>query len=156
MRKLIGILLMLCTWTGFALAQDAGAKKKAAAGSSVAEKLRQVERDWTDGQKAGDADKMGQLIADDWMSLGPDGQKVSKQQYLAEYKSGTNKMESIELGPMDVRVFGSIGVVQGSDTEKSSYKGKDSSGKYVWMDVFQKQKDGKWLAVRSEVTKVQP
>ena len=56
---------------------------------------------------------------------------------------------------MDVRVFGNIGVVQGSDTEKSSYKGKDTSGKYVWMDVFQKQKDGKWQAVRSEVTKVQ-
>ena len=59
------------------------------------------------------------------------------------------------MGPMDVRVFGSIGVVQGSDTEKSSYKGKDTSGKYVWMDVFQK-KNGKWQAVRSEVTKVQP
>jgi hypothetical protein len=31
--------------------------------------------------------------------------------------------------------------------------GKDSSGKYVWMDVFVKR-DGKWRAVRSESTMV--
>jgi ketosteroid isomerase-like protein len=139
---------------GLALAQGTAAKKPAAAGSSAAEELKQVERDWIAGQKAGDADKIGQLIADDWSALNSDGKKVNKQQYLADYKSGAEKFESIEVGPMDVRVFGDIGVVQGGDTEKSSYKGKDTSGKYVWMDVFQK-KDGKWQAVRSEVTKVQ-
>ena len=40
-------------------------------------------------------------------------------------------------------------MVQGSDTEKSSYKGKDTSGKWIWMDVFVKR-DGKWVAVRSQ------
>jgi len=44
-------------------------------------------------------------------------------------------------------------VVQGSDTEKSSMNGKDTSGKWVWMDVFAKR-DGKWVAVRSESTKL--
>jgi ketosteroid isomerase-like protein len=139
---------------GLALAQGTAAKKPAAAGSSAAEELKQVERDWTAGQKAGAADKIAQLLADDWSGLSFDGKKYNKQQYLADFKSGATKFESIELGPMDVRVFGDIGVVQGGDTEKSSYKGKDTSGKYVWMDVFQK-KDGKWQAVRSEVTKVQ-
>jgi hypothetical protein len=155
MRKLIVTLLMLCTWTGLALAQETMAKKPAMASSNAAAELRKAENDWTDGQKAGDVDKVGQLIADDWMSWGSDGKKVNKQQYLADIKSGAFKWESIENGPMDVRMFGSIGVVQGSDTEKSSYKGKDTSGKYVWMDVFQK-KDGKWMAVRSQVAKVQP
>jgi len=28
-------------------------------------------------------------------------------------------------------------------------EGKDSSGKYVWMDVFEKR-EGKWQAVRSQ------
>jgi hypothetical protein len=40
-------------------------------------------------------------------------------------------------------------VVQGSDTEKSMTKGKDSSGKYAWMDVFV-NRDDKWVAVRSQ------
>lgn len=155
MRKLVGLALVLCISIGLALAQGTAAKKPVAAGSSAAEELKQAERDWTAGEKAGDADKIGRLLADDWSGLMPDGTKVNKQQYLANFKSGANRYESIELGPLDVRVFGNIGVVQGSDTEKSSYKGNDTSGKYVWMDVFQK-KDGKWQAVRSEVTKVQP
>jgi ketosteroid isomerase-like protein len=153
MRKLVGLVLVLCIWMGLAQAQGTAAKKPAKAGSSAAEDLKQVERDWIAGQMAGDADKIGSLLADDWAGLNSDGKKANKQQYLADYKSGAEKFQSIEVGPMDVRVFGNIGVVQGSDTEKSTYKGKDTSGKYVWMDVFQK-KDGKWKAVRSEVTKV--
>ena len=41
---------------------------------------------------------------------------------------------------MDVRVFYNIGVVQGSDTERISFKGNDTCAKYVWMDVFQNAK----------------
>lgn len=52
---------------------------------------------------------------------------------------------------MEVKVLGNVPVVQGSDTEKSTSKGKDSSGKYVWMDVFAKI-DGKWQAIRSQNT----
>lgn len=40
-----------------------------------------------------------------------------------------------------------------SNTEKSKEAGKDTSGKYMWMDVFVKQ-NGKWQAVASESTKV--
>ena len=54
---------------------------------------------------------------------------------------------------MDVKVIGNVAVVQGSDTEKSSYKGTDTSGKWAWMDVFVKR-DGKWLAVRSQLARV--
>jgi len=41
-----------------------------------------------------------------------------------------------------------------ANLEKRTYKGKDTGGKYVRIDVFQK-KNGKWQAARSEVTKVQ-
>jgi hypothetical protein len=49
-------------------------------------------------------------------------------------------------------VLGSVAVVQGTNTEKSTTTdGKDSSGKYAWMDVFVKR-DGKWVIVRSQST----
>jgi hypothetical protein len=67
-------------------------------------------------------------------------------------KTGKFKLESFEFGPMDVKLLGSIAVVQGTNTEKStSADGKDSSGKYAWMDVFVKR-DGKWVIVRSQST----
>jgi len=54
---------------------------------------------------------------------------------------------------MKVRVFGNTAVVTGTDTEKSSYKGKDTSGKYVWTDVFV-QRNGRWQAAASQSVKV--
>src|SRR5215469_11182055 len=106
---------------------------------------------WT--EKAGDTDKLNQILADDWVAIGPDGKTETKQEFLANLKSGQMKMESFEMGPMQVKMVGGAAVVQGSDTEKSTSNGKDSSGKYVWMDVFAKR-DGKWMAVRSQTALV--
>jgi uncharacterized protein (TIGR02246 family) len=129
---------------------DAPAPAAAAAkGESVSHLIIQLERDWADAMKAGDADKVAQVLADDWMAIGYDGSKATKKSLVADVKSGKDKAESVDFGPMDVKVLGNVAIVQGSDTEKSVSNGKDSSGKWVWTDVFVKR-DGKWLAVRSQ------
>jgi len=118
-------------------------------GPSTAEAIKQLEHDWTDAEIAGDVEKLGQILADGWMGLSYDGKRETKQAVLADLKSGKSKLESVEFGPMDVKVLGNIAVVQGSDTEKSAIGGQDTSGKWVWMDVFVKR-GGKWVAVRSQ------
>jgi hypothetical protein len=150
MTKLVWTVLMLCAGVGLALADtQAPTAATPAKSPSVSETLKQLENDWADALKAGDADKAAQIVADDWKGIGFDGSKVTKQSLLADVKSGKDKAESIEFGPMDVKVVGNVAVVQGSDTEKSVTNGKDTSGKWVWMDVFVKR-DGKWVAVRSQ------
>ena len=150
MKKLVGTVLMVCAGIGVALA-DAPTPTAAAAakGPRVSQAIKQLEHDWVNAMKAGDLDKAGQIVADDWTGIEYDGSKATKQSYLADVKSGKDKVESVEFGPMDVKVMGNVAVVQGSDTEKSMTNGKDTSGKWVWMDVFVKR-DGKWVAVRSE------
>jgi len=144
MKKLAGTILLLTACVSLAFAQD-----KMAKAPSTADSVKQLERDWLAAEKAGDADKLSQIIAGDWTALGPDGSTTNKQTFIADYKSGKSKVETFEMGPMTVKVMGNVAVVQGSDTEKSKTEGKDSSGKYVWMDVFEKR-DGKWQAVRSQ------
>ncbi len=151
MKRLLGAIFLVTACIGMAFAQE---KTAPARGAGVADAVKQVEHDWTDAMKAGDADKLGQIIADDWVALGPDGKKETKQAFIADFKSGKSKDESFEFGPMTVKVIGNVAIVQGSDTEKSMSAGKDSSGKYVWMDVFAKR-DGNWVAVRSQLAKVQ-
>jgi ketosteroid isomerase-like protein len=150
MKKLVTVLVSVGTFAGLAFGQ-ASAKPAAtpAKAPSVSQIVKQLERDWVEAAKASDADKLGQILADDWVSISPDGAKQTKQSDLADVKSGASKLESFEFGPMEVKVLGNAAVVQGSDTEKSTSKGKDSSGKYVWTDVFAKI-DGKWQAVRSQ------
>jgi ketosteroid isomerase-like protein len=121
---------------------------------TVEQTLMQMERDWTDAVLKKDTAALGKILADDWVGLGPSGAST-KAQSLAELKSGDMKVESQTLGEMKVRVFGEVAIVTGSDDEKSSYKGKDTSGHYVWTDVFVKTK-GQWQAVASQGTPTSP
>lgn len=149
MIKSVGVFLLISACCGLGYGQ---ATKSTA--SADADALKQLERGWSEAQKSVDIDKLNQIIADDWAGIGSDGSRETKRQLLADVKSGANKLESFEIGPMDVKMLGNIAVVQGSDTEKSSNKGKDTSGKWAWTDVFVKR-GGKWQAVRSQSAKVQ-
>ncbi|MGO9641069.1 MAG: nuclear transport factor 2 family protein [Candidatus Acidiferrales bacterium] len=151
MKEFVGVVLLACACAGLVFAQT---QTPPANDSSIAQAVKQVEHDWTDAMIAANVDKLDQILADDWVAIGPDGSSETKAAYLADMKSGTLKIETFDFGPMDVKVLGNVAVVQGSDTEKSSYKGKDTSGKWAWMDVFVKR-NGKWVAVRSQNAKVQ-
>jgi ketosteroid isomerase-like protein len=144
MIKIFGVFLLV----GASFGPVYGQTPKPSASVS-AEAIKQLERDWSEAQKARDIDKLSQILADDWSGLAFDGARSTKKEFLNDVKSGASKIESFEFGPMDVKVIGTVAVVQGSDTEKSSAKGKDTSGKWVWMDVFV-NRDGKWRAVRSQ------
>jgi len=127
--------------------------------SSVEQTLIQMERDWSQvGMNKANIDKdaktMDRVMADDWVGLDFQGAANTKAQAIAHVKSGTSTTQSEDLGPMKVRVFGNTAIVTGSDTERSTYNGKDSSGKYVWTDVFV-NRNGRWQAVASESTRVE-
>ena len=154
MRKLVVAALFVCTWAGLALARPQAASAAAPAKvSTVSQTIKQLEHDWEESAKAGDADKMGAILADDWVRISPDGKMETKKDALAGLKSGTSKVTSDDPGPMDVKVMGKVVVVQGTSTEKSMANGKDTSGKYAWTDVLENV-DGKWMVVRSEATMV--
>jgi ketosteroid isomerase-like protein len=149
MKKLVLAALLISACSALTFAQ---ADKPAAKGPGTVASIKQLEHDWVEAAKANDMDKLGQILADDWAGIGPDGEKMNKQAYLDMYKSGKSKVESIDLGSIEVKVIGTVAIAQGTDKEKSTYDGKDSSGKYAWMDVFAKR-DGKWVAVRSQTAK---
>jgi ketosteroid isomerase-like protein len=150
MKNFLGAVVLVCACTAMALAQTG---MPTANGPSVSQTIRQLEHDWVDAEKAGDAKRLNEIIADDWVGIFYDGSKYTKQDVFAELKSGKSKLESLEFGPMEVKVLGDVAVVQGSDSEKSMAKGKDTSGRWVWMDVFVKR-NGKWMAVRSQSAKI--
>ena len=115
----------------------------------VEQTVMQMERDWAQALVKADVATMDRILADDWFGQGPPGGSSNKAGALAALKSGAPKYDSVTVGERKVRVFGDVAVVTGTQDEKSSYKGKDSSGHYVWTDVFVKRQ-GKWQAVVSQ------
>jgi ketosteroid isomerase-like protein len=148
MKSFTTKLLMTALAAGLVFSQG---QAKAA---SVSDELKQLENDWTAAAKAKDPVKLGAILADNWMGLEYNGKIIDKAKALSDLKAPGNSLDTIEMGEMTVRTFGNTAVVTGSDVEKSKEGGKDSSGKYIWTDVFVKQANGKWQAVSSQSTKV--
>jgi ketosteroid isomerase-like protein len=143
-KKLIAPILCMCVGAGVALAGP----PQPARDRMVVNVLEQLEQDMGDAMVRVDIDKLNQIYADDFATLGSSGKIITKQDVLQDFQSLHVKLESFEIGPMDVQVFGNVAVVHGSATEKRTRDGKDASGEFVWMDLLE-LRAGKWVVVRS-------
>ena len=160
MKRIVLVILFAALPVSLVFAQ-AGADKapakalagKAAATGEIQQQLVKMENDWAAAASKKDVDTVSGMLANDWIGIGMGPDPTTKAQYLADYKSGVAKIDSITLSNMKVRVFGNTAVVTGADDEKSSYKGKDTSGHYVWTDVFV-NRGGKWQAAASQFTQI--
>ena len=149
-KKLVGTVLFTCGCAGLVLAE---APKTQSNDPVVIGAVKQVAQDMGDAMVANDIDKLNQIFADDWATLGSEGKLITKQNLLSDFKSGKHKLEWFENGPVDVQVFGDVAVSQGSVKEKRTRNGKDTSGQFLWMDLL-KKRDGKWAVVRSAGARV--
>ncbi len=122
----------------------------AAAARAADEKaLLKLENDLTVAIRSRDLAVLEALLTEDWNLNGPFGTQT-RAQYVADLKSGAYKIESLSAPhDMKVRFFGDVAIVTGASEEKSSWKGRDTSGNWVWMDVWVRR-NGKWQAVASQ------
>ncbi len=115
----------------------------------------QSENDWTVAVVKKDYAAIERIVAKDWSGQSGAPDRYTRAKLIADLKSGDQVYKSQKNTPMTVKVIGDVAIVQGGDDEVSSFKGKDTSGKYTWTDIYAKR-DGKWQAVFSQVSKVTP
>jgi ketosteroid isomerase-like protein len=130
------------------------AQTKSEKPSSVAQILIQMEHDWSEADVKKDAVALNRILADDWVGIDFEGTVLTKAQVLqqVDLHSDATATETTEIEDMKIRIFGNTALVSGTEIEMSQYKGKDSSGRYIWTDVFVLRK-GRWQAVSSQSTK---
>jgi len=115
--------------------------------------LIDLESAWSKAMMQKDVAAVSAIVADDWMGQNDTGKAEEKAMFLNELRSGKMSFASMTNHDVHVRMEHGLGIVQGMDDERSSFKGKDTSGTYTWMDVFA-MRDGRWQAIASQVTKV--
>ncbi|WP_353065692.1 nuclear transport factor 2 family protein [Tunturibacter psychrotolerans] len=101
-----------------------------------------------------DLTTLDRLVGGDWTIQSDSGTMGTKAGFLDDVRSGALIIKSFRLHDVHVRVLGDVAFVQGFDDEVSSYKGKDNSGTYNWLDVWQRR-DGRWVSVASQLTRVE-
>jgi len=149
MRNLIALILLACVSGEMVLAGP----PQPSDDPSAVKAVKQLEQDMGDAMVRVDIDRLSQIYADDFATVGASGKVITKQELLRDFGSLHDKLESFENGPIDVQVFGDVAVAYGSVSEHRTRDGKDTSGDFVWIDLLEKR-NGKWLVVRSAGARV--
>ena len=152
MKKLIAsvwITPVLVCASSVVLAASLNAPSTETVAADVAA-IKQLGKDMGDAMVSGDMDKLNQIFADDWNSVGSTGKVMTKQDFLRNHVSGNDKLEWFELGPIDVQVLGNSAVAQGGVIET---RGEASNVQMIYADLLEKR-EGKWVVVRSMGTRV--
>jgi hypothetical protein len=147
--------LILTLAVVLALPTVALAKEKGTGATADVEgTLKKIEQELTDSILKSDNTAFEKYLASDYLGIGPDGVTQNKSELLADIKSGTLKLESSTLSDIKVQVAApDMAVVVYRTNDKGTYKGKDVTGEYRWLDVFVKR-GGKWQIAIDQGTQI--
>ena len=129
-----------------AIAAGAGAADKA---SAPRDELIRVERSWVAALERRDASAVGAILADDFVDISYRGEKRNRRQALEGLSSPSRAETTQQLSDLDVRVYGSVGIVTGVNTVTG--RSPDFSVRVKFTDVFVRRGGG-WKAVSAQET----
>lgn len=120
---------------------------------NVEQTLANLEREWAEASVKADVAALDRIVADDFSYTNWDGTITTKAPYLEDMKAKAYKIESMIPENIKVRQFGDVAVVTLGQLEKSQYKGKDTSGYYLYTDTCVKR-NGRWQIVAGHGCKI--
>lgn len=113
-------------------------------GNRVEDQLVALGQEWAAAELRGDAVTLNDMLADDFVGIGPRGFMLTKEQWLARYLSGDLRQDSLIRDEMRVRVYGDAAVATGRQTQQGAFQGHDIAGQFRVTQVFVRQ-GGRWL-----------
>ena len=110
------------------------------------EELNELGQTWADAELHGDIAMLDQLIADDFLGIGPLGFGLTKGQWLERFTSGDLKHEYFTWDKAKPRLYGDMAVITGRQTMTGTHQGNPIQGQFRVTQVLVKQPD-RWLIV---------
>src|SRR5215467_12682922 len=84
-----------------------------------------------------DISALSEIFADDYVQYDAAGQPFTKQEILDKLRSGDIRYPSIVSTGRNIRVFGDMAVVHGSEDDEVVASGGRSCVRYLYLDVLQ-------------------
>lgn len=110
-------------------------------------------RRWTDAEHNGDADALAPLLADDFVLVGPLGFMLDKQQYLGSRRSGDLKHQAFAFDEVKVRMYRDCAIAIGTQTQQSTYQGRDASGRFRVTQIVV-SRDQRWVLAGTHLSPI--
>jgi ketosteroid isomerase-like protein len=124
-------------------------------GAGADAELKAIEQQWLDAYMKSDASFLKNTEAEDYSVTEPDGAVSTKAQDMKSVADKTFVLKSATMSDFKCRMLGdNAACVTATLKLNGTDDGHEFSGDYRAMDIFEK-KDGKWMAVASQLTKVE-
>jgi uncharacterized protein (TIGR02246 family) len=112
-----------------------------------------VER-WAAAEQGNDAEALDELLADDFVGVGPLGFVLGREQWLARFGNGLEN-RAFAVQDVQVREYGTAAVVVGVLAQETSFQGNDNSGRFRLSLVAVRPAD-RWLLANAHIGMLQP
>jgi ketosteroid isomerase-like protein len=116
--------------------------------------IDQLEEAWRNAVLKADITAMNSLLADDYMAITPNGTLQTKEEALANLRSGATHIASLEVSDRRVRFYGTTALVTSQAEVSGKNANGDFSGTFRYTRVYVRNAQGKWKVVSFEASRV--
>lgn len=148
-KKLVYLL-----YTVVVLMISLGANARFAENAKNEETLRSLEDERVSALVAGDIGKLDHLFADDLIYTHATSAVQTKSEFLADLRSGKRAFKSMKHSDVQVRAYAEAGVVTGRSDYRFSRDGQEMDISVRFIEVFHKQKEGRWQMIAWQSTRI--
>lgn len=145
MKPIALLLISLCAFLSLSASQEVLEE-----GTETT--IRALEREWTVGQSRNDNRALDMLF-DNALVYVEYGRLMSKGEYLSRIRQYAPELDQIEIGPMNVHVFGSTAIVVGTYVEKQVQSSRKQVKRWQFIDTWVYKKNG-WVLVAAGASPV--
>lgn len=109
--------------------------------------VREAENLFDRASARGDSQALGQMVGSDFSTVDADGKREDRSKFLDHVRTSPWKVESLRQENLDIHFYGDMAIVTGAERiHARDAAGKDRSGDYRFLHVFQKR-NGQWLLI---------
>jgi ketosteroid isomerase-like protein len=116
--------------------------------------IDQLEQNWRDAIMHRNVQAMDALLSDDYIAITANGMLQSKEQTLANLKTGALRFDAIEFSDRKVRFYGETALVTSKAEVKGNRPDGEISGSYRYTRVYVRDPKGGWKIVSFEASRI--
>lgn len=144
--------LLLASWAMPLLARPAGMPR--AQKHESRHEIDQLEDQWRDALLEGNTAAMNALLADDYMAITAYGTLQTREEALANLRSGRWHIGTLDLSDRKVRFYGSTALVTSIAQVQGTSPEGNLSGSYRYTRVYVRDAQGAWKIVSFEASRI--
>jgi ketosteroid isomerase-like protein len=152
-RAALGLILMPvfahAAWVGSAQAGMPRGQKH-----ESRHEIDQIEDAWRNAVLKSNTTVMDGLLADDYMAITASGTLQTRDQALANLRSGRTHIKTLNVSDRKVRFYGKTALVTSVAEVQGATGGVDISGFYRYTRVYVRDARGKWKIVSFEASRI--